>query len=133
MRGAFPMVLGVMTMASVVVLLAWDVRPELFSARAHDFLGAFPLALIAVAYVAYQLVRRPAAGEMVKAILLAAAFFLWAANQFWPSAREATLFNDLAIALFVLDVFLAIAGWPSTQPEERAEGDEESSFAARKA
>jgi hypothetical protein len=105
-------------MASVFALLAWDVRPEIFPARAHDFLGAFPLALIAAAYLIYLAMRRPTAGEMVKAILLAAAFLLWAANQFWPDARAATLFNDLAIALFVFDVFLVMAGWPSTQPDE---------------
>ncbi len=46
--------------------------------------------------------------EMAKAIMLAAAFLFWAANQFWPSLPEATLFNDIAIALFVLDVFLVI-------------------------
>jgi peptidoglycan/LPS O-acetylase OafA/YrhL len=113
-----PLILGMITLASVVVLLVWDAQPALFSARAHDVLAAFPLGLIAVAYLAYQAVRRPAPAEMVKAILLAAAFGLWAANQFWPNLPEATLFNDLAIALFVLDVFLVIAGWPSTNPDE---------------
>ena len=49
---------------------------------------------------------------MVKAILLAAAFLFWAANQYWPNLPEATLFNDIAIALFVLDVFLVMIGWP---------------------
>lgn len=114
----FPMMLGVVSLAGVVFLLVWDVKPTLFPARAHDSLAALPLTLIAVAYLLYQVVRRPAPAEMVKAILLAAAFLLWAANQFWPNLRQATLFNDLAIALFVLDVFLVMAGWPSTQPDE---------------
>ena len=83
-----------------------------------DALAAFPLALIAVAYLFYQAVRRPPPAELLKAVLLAAAFLLWAANQFWPNLPQATLFNDLAIALFVLDVFLVMAGWPSTQPDE---------------
>jgi hypothetical protein len=112
------MLLGVVTLAGVVVLLVWDVKPGLFPARAHDSLAALPLALIAVAYLLYQGARWPAPAEMVKAILLAAAFLLWAANQFWPNLRQATLFNDLAIALFVLDVFLVMVGWPSTQPDE---------------
>ncbi len=34
------------------------------------------------------------------------------ANQLWPEHTAATLFNDIAIALFVLDVFLVIVGWP---------------------
>jgi hypothetical protein len=113
-----PMALGVVTLAGVAVLLAWDVRPALFPAHAHDVLAAFPLALIAGAYLIYQWMRKPAPAEMVKAILLAAAFLLWAANQLWPDLRQATLWNDLAIALFVLDVFLVMVGWPSTQADE---------------
>jgi hypothetical protein len=40
------------------------------------------------------------------------------ANQLWPDLPQATLFNDIAIALFVLDVFLVIIGWPTTFPDE---------------
>jgi hypothetical protein len=111
-------ILGAITMASVGVLLVWDAAPRLFPARAHDFLGAFPLAMIAIAYLVYQAAHRPARMEFVKAILLAVAFLFWAANQLWPDLREATLFNDIAIALFVLDVFLVIVGWPASSPDE---------------
>jgi hypothetical protein len=31
---------------------------------------------------------------------------------------QATLFNDIAIALFVLDVFLVMIGWPETSGDE---------------
>ena len=115
---AIPAVLGVVTLAGVGVLLAWDAFPGLFPARAHDVLAAFPLAMIAFAYLVYQSAHRPAPLEFVKAILLAVAFLFWAANQFWPDARQATLFNDIAIALFVLDVFLVMIGWPATSPDE---------------
>jgi hypothetical protein len=111
-------ILGVITMASVGVLLAWDADPHIFPAGAHDFLGAFPLAMIALAYLVYQAAHRPARMELVKAILLAVAFLFWAANQLWPDLQQATLFNDIAIALFVFDVFLVIVGWPSTSPDE---------------
>jgi hypothetical protein len=110
--------LGVITMASVGVLLVWDADPFIFPARAHDFLGALPLAMIALAYLVYQAAHRPILTELVKALLLAVAFLFWAANQFWPDLRQATLFNDVAIALFVFDVFLVIVGWPSTSPDE---------------
>ncbi len=115
---ALPVILGVITLASVVVLLAWDAFPRLFPAKAHDVLGAFPLAMIAVAYLVYQSAHRPARLEVVKAILLAVAFLFWAANQFWPDLGKATLFNDIAIGLFVLDVFLVMVGWPATSPDE---------------
>ncbi len=104
--------LGVVTLADVAVLLVWDAAPGLFPARSHDFLAAFSLTMIAVAYLVYQAAHRPSAPEFAKAVLLAVAFLFWAANQLWPNLPQATLFNDIAIALFVLDVFLVIAGWP---------------------
>lgn len=112
------MILGVITMASVGVLLAWDAVPGMFPPRSHDVLGAFPLAMIAIAYLVYQAAHRPAPMEFVKAILLAVAFLFWAANQLWPDLRQAILLNDIAIALFVLDVFLVIVGWPASSPDE---------------
>jgi uncharacterized membrane protein len=113
-----PVVLGVVTLASVGVLFAWDALPEFFPAGAHTLLAAFPLAMIALAYLLYQRARRPAHMEFVKAIMLAVAFLSWAANQLWPNLPQATLFNDIAIALFVLDVFLVMIGWPATSPDE---------------
>jgi predicted membrane metal-binding protein len=112
-----PLILGVVTLASVAVLFLWDAFPGLFPVRSHDFLAAFSLAMIAFAYLVYQLVHRPARMELAKAVMLAAAFLFWAANQLWPDLRQATLFNDIAIALFVLDVFLVMAGWPPTPPD----------------
>lgn len=117
MRGILPVVLGVVTLAGVAVLLVWDAFPSNFPARSHDYLGAFSLAIIAVAYLVYQMERRPAAAEWFKAIMLAAAFLFWSANQLWPNSPRATLFNDIAIALFVLDVFLVIVGWPGEKQD----------------
>ena len=115
---AIPLALAVVTLISVGVFLAWHVNPKFFPARAHDFLAAFPLALIAIAYLLYQSAHRPAPKEFGKAIMLAVAFLFWAANQLWPDLPQATLFNDIAIALFVLDVFLVMIGWPTTSPDE---------------
>jgi hypothetical protein len=118
-RGAAaPVLVGVASLVAVVLLLAWDSFPKLFPRGAHNLLGALPLALIAVAYLIYQAARRPGRAEIFKAILLALAFLLWAANQFWPDAACATLLNDLAIALFVLDVFFVMIGWPASSPAE---------------
>ena len=115
---AIPLVLGVVTLISVGLLLAWHVNPKFFPAKAHNFLATFPLAMIAIAYLLYQGARRPAAKEFVKAMMLAVAFLFWAANQLWSDLPQATLFNDIAIALFVLDVFLVMTGWPTTFPDE---------------
>lgn len=113
---AVPVILGVVTLAGVGVLLLWDILPRLFPAGAHDFLAAFPLALIACACLVFHVLRRSARMEVVKAVILASAFLFWAANQFWPTLRQATLFNDIAIALFVVDVFLAMIESPFPIP-----------------
>jgi hypothetical protein len=105
--------LGVLPLLSLGPLLVWDVSPGLFPAHAHDVLAAVPLTLIALAYLTYQGVRRVAAMEFAKALLSALAFVFWALNQLLPDHPQATLFNDIAVAAFVLDVVLVIFGWPA--------------------
>lgn len=104
---------GVATLAGVVLLFVQDAAPQWFPAGSHAFLAAFSLAAIAMAYLIFQLARRNAFMEVVKAVLLAVAFLFWAANQLWPRLPQAGLFNDIAIGLFVLDVFFVIARWPA--------------------
>ena len=113
-----PVILGIITLVDVGVLFVWDAFPGMFPARSHDYLAAFSLGMIAVAYMVYQIAHRPARMEFVKAAMLAVAFLFWGANQLWPVSPLATLFNDIAIALFVLDVFLVMAGWPASSPDE---------------
>ncbi len=122
-RGLLPRALGVLALASAAALMAWDVVPSLFRARVHDMLGVLALALIAFAYLVHQVILRPGHKDLLKAILLAMAFLFWAANQLWPDSPRATLFNDLAIALFVLDLFLSMIGWPAERPEGDVEGE----------
>ena len=113
-----PVILGVITLISVAALLTLDAFPALFPARTHDPIAAFALGMIAFAYLVYQSAHRPPFREVLKAVLLAVAFVFWAANQLWPNPRQAILFNDIAIALFVFDVFLVMIGWPATSPDE---------------
>jgi hypothetical protein len=113
-----PVILGVVTLVGVGALLTWDAYPAFFSASAHNLLAAFPLTMIAFAYLVFQIAHRPRPAEFVKAVLLAVAFLFWAANQFWSASRHATLFNDIAIALFVLDVFMVMIGWPAADRDE---------------
>jgi hypothetical protein len=115
---ALSVALGILTLLGVGFLLIWDAFPERFPLNAHDFLGAFPLAMIAFAYLIYQCAQRPPFREWVKAVLLAAAFLFWAANQLWPNLRQAVLFNDIAIGLFVLDVFLVTIRPPAALRNE---------------
>ncbi len=106
------LILGIVTLADVVLLLVQDTNPSFFPPSSHGILAAFALAMIALAYLIFQSTKRPSPIELAKAILLAAAFVFWAANQFWPDCPQAGLFNDIAIGLFVLDIFLVISGLP---------------------
>ena len=112
-RRLVPLILGIVTLAGVVLLFFQDAAPRLLPVGSHEVLAAFSLAMIALAYMVFQLLHRPPMAELVKTILLAAAFLFWAANQFWSNLPQASLFNDIAIGLFVLDVFFVIAGWPA--------------------
>ncbi|MGA2538446.1 MAG: hypothetical protein ABSF53_20720 [Terracidiphilus sp.] len=114
---ALSVILGALALVGVAVLFAWDAFPRLFPARSHDILATYSLTMIAVSYLVYQVAHRPAFKELAKAVMLALAFLFWAANQLWPDLPQATLFNDIAIALFVLDVFLVLLGWPTSSPD----------------
>ncbi len=117
-RRALSVYLGILTFVAAAVVLLCDAWPRLVSGRSHDILAAASLALIAVAYLIYQAAHRPPWREWAKAIMLTFAFFFWAANQVWPNPHQAVVLNDLAIALFVLDVFLVMVGWPPSSPDE---------------
>jgi hypothetical protein len=125
-RRVLPTVLGAVTLASLAPLIVWDASPGLFPARAHDVLAAVPLTMVAMAYLVYQGMRRVAPVEFVKAILSALAFVFWALNQLLTDHPHATLFNDIAVAAFVLDVVLVIVGWPPTGEAAGARVEERS-------
>jgi hypothetical protein len=99
---------AVAAVAGSGILLTSDALPQGFPGTPHAFLAAVPLAMIAVAYLVYQGAHRRPFRDWVKAGMLAAAFFFWAANQLWPDSSRAILFNDIAIGLFILDVFLVM-------------------------
>jgi hypothetical protein len=118
-RRFLPLILGAVALVDVLLLLVGDADPRLFPAQSHALLASSSLAVIACTYLIFEVAHRRAAAHLAKAAVLAVAFLFWAANQFWSSLPQASLFNDIAIGLFVLDVFLVIAGWP---PATKASG-----------
>jgi hypothetical protein len=116
-----PQVIGALALLSVGALLIYDAAPRLFPANVHDTLATLPLVLTAIA-VLFQAMRHARPVEWAKALILALAFFFWAASQIWVQRETAMLFNDLAVALFVLDVVLVIASRPAATPPRSAPG-----------
>lgn len=78
---------------------------SLTSARLHAYLGSLPLAVAGIGYAILQFRVRPARGVLLKRLLLAGTFVIWAADQLLPSGRLATFVGDVVIAAYVLDLY----------------------------
>jgi hypothetical protein len=68
--------------------------------------------MIAFAWIAHHAAQRRSRRSWFKAALLAVAFLFWATNQCLGDTHAATVCNDIAIALFVLDLLWIIAAPP---------------------
>ncbi len=103
--------LAVLALLATGALLILDGLPRI-PVGLHTVVSAFPLLLVAVAYLAQQTRRRPRLGtlEICKAALLSIAFLLWAGYQLFPAAPHAVLLSDGAIALFALDAAIVVLG-----------------------
>lgn len=77
----------------------------LISDRLHAYLSSVPLAIAGLGYAMLQFRLRPPRGILLKRLLLAATFLIWAVDQLLPFGRLATLIGDVVIAAYVLDLF----------------------------
>jgi len=104
-----PPVVGILTkcalLCSTLLLLS---NLQVTSTRAHAWLSSLPLALAGGAYAVLQLRLRPGRWTLVKRLLLAASFILWAIDQFLPSGRLAMFIGDAVVSAYVLDLFWII-------------------------
>jgi hypothetical protein len=114
---ALPRTLAVLSTVALVPLVGWNLVPSAFPNHAHDGLAAVPLAGVGLACLLQPALRRAPPTELVKACVLAAAFFAWAGNQMWPTHPQALLMNDVAVALFVFDVLLGLPTATAAGPE----------------
>lgn len=70
----------------------------------HGYLSSLPLATAGIGYAVLQILRRPPLGIMLKRLLLAATFVLWAVDQLLPVRKAATFLGDVVIAAYILDL-----------------------------
>jgi hypothetical protein len=77
-------------------------------AHAHAWLSSLPLALVGVAYALLQIRLRPDRWTLLKRLLLAGSFVLWAVDQLLPSGPLALLIGDVVVSAYVLDLFWII-------------------------
>jgi hypothetical protein len=71
----------------------------------HPYLSSLPLAFAGFGYALLQLRLKPPRGILLKRLLLAATFVIWAVDQLLPSGRLATFIGDVVIAAYILDLF----------------------------
>ena len=76
----------------------------------HPWLSSLPLALAGAAFAALQLQLRPVRRVLLRRLLLAAAFILWAVDQLLPPGRLATSLGDVVIAAYCLDLYWMMRG-----------------------
>lgn len=116
--------LRVMPMLSVLLagaLLASNL--PFVPGRLHFYLCALPLALAGAGYAMLQVFVKPPLGMLLKRLLLAATFLMWAVDQLLPPGRAATVLGDVVIAAYVLDLYwlaqeqIALSQAESVKPE----------------
>ena len=71
----------------------------------HLYLSALPLAVAGAGYALLQIFVRPPKSTLLKRLLLAATFLLWAIDQLLPPGRAAAILGDVVIAAYVLDLY----------------------------
>jgi hypothetical protein len=93
-----------LALAGILLLASLPFVP----ARMHRYLSSVPLAMAGIGYAILQLRIRPPRGTLLKRLLLAATFVIWAVNQLMPSGRPAMIIGDAVIAAYVLDLYWLI-------------------------
>lgn len=71
-------------------------------------LSALPLLLAGSSYLVLQAILRPRPLELLKRLMLGAAFLLWGVVQLLPASGLATELGNVVIALYVVDLGLII-------------------------
>lgn len=74
----------------------------------HLPLSALPLLLAGSSYLILQAILRPRPLELLKRLMLGAAFLLWGIVQLMPASDLAAELGNLVIALYVVDLGLII-------------------------
>jgi hypothetical protein len=95
--------LSKLALVSSAILLISNL--PLTAARASTpWLSSLPLALVGVAYAVLQIPLKPDRVTLLKRLLLAAAFVLWAVDQVLPPGPMTTFIGDVVISAYVVDL-----------------------------
>jgi hypothetical protein len=96
---------GLLTIALAFAAILLLSNLPFLSSRWHAYLTSVPLAIAGAGYAILQFRVRPPRGMLLKRLLLAATFVLWAVDQLLPAGSFATWIGDAVIAAYVLDLY----------------------------
>jgi peptidoglycan/LPS O-acetylase OafA/YrhL len=119
---------AVAAVACTVVLLTSDTSLSLPPWISRPWISAAPLFFIGFSLLVLQAMRRPRWSELLKSLLLAAAFLLWGVVQLMPPSLLSRLLGHVVIALYVLDLAWVIlatlnpASIPASSPPSDVPG-----------
>jgi hypothetical protein len=94
----------------VVALWVYDLTRHLHPTPDHQRVGAMPLILIGLSYIAFQLSSARPSAQKTQGLLLGTAFVLWGSEQLLPAGPWVTLMDTLVITIFVVDLALILSG-----------------------
>lgn len=103
-------ILVVVAIVSAIAMLAKDAGMGLLRGLPRGVDSAIPLLLVGLALLIVQLMIRPRFKELLKNVLLAAAFILWGVVQLMPQNTLSMKLGNLVVALYVLDLAWDILG-----------------------
>jgi RsiW-degrading membrane proteinase PrsW (M82 family) len=103
-------VLVIASLAASLLLLVGD--PGKFSSLAFSVpaISAVPLFLAGASFLVAQRFAQASWAELLKNLILGAAFLLWAVIQLLPKNAMSRRLGNLVIALYVLDIAWATLG-----------------------
>ena len=98
------MVLVAIAVACSIALLTSNAPIDIPLGFSAPVISAAPLLLIGVSFLVVQMMLRPCWTELLKNILLAAAFILWGVVQLMEQNALSKRLGNVVIALYVLDL-----------------------------
>lgn len=104
----FSIISFTLALGCVAVLWVSDAQNRLLPTPSHQRLGAFPLILIGISYISFQLCGKRQLAERAKGILLGLAFLFWGSEQLLLPSAWVTAMDNLVITIFVVDLALII-------------------------
>ncbi len=107
--------LAILALAASIALLIGDARAGSFHGLSAAGATAAPLLLVGTSFLFVQPVLRPRLLELLKNVLLAAAFLLWGIIQFMPQNSMSMRLGNVVIALYVLDLAWITLGTKNSQ------------------